>query len=62
MAKVKELNHNLNFKVNEQSLCKLDEVAARLGLDRSEVARRSLAEGLRKFEHAKLQGSPERAE
>lgn len=50
--------YRLNYWIDEQQLCKLDEVVGRLGLDRSEVARRAMAEGLEKFRRVRLPGSP----
>jgi hypothetical protein len=52
----------LNYWVGEAQITKLNEIAERLGLDKSEIARRAMALGLRKFEHARLPGSPKRHE
>ena len=55
----RDLSRRLNFKIDEAQLARLDKAAARLGLDRSEIARRCLNESLPKFERVRrLPGSP----
>jgi hypothetical protein len=53
--------YRLNYWINRQQLSKLDEAVEKLGLGRSEIARRAMLEGLEKFRRAKLPGSPTRA-
>jgi hypothetical protein len=50
--------HTLNLKVNNQQLCEIESVSQRLGLEKSEVARRAITIGLRRFAKARLPGSP----
>jgi hypothetical protein len=54
----KEFSRTITYWVRHEQLLTLKRVAGRLGLDPSEIARRAMAEGLKKFERAKLPGSP----
>jgi metal-responsive CopG/Arc/MetJ family transcriptional regulator len=58
LEQTEHIDCRLTYKIRQTTLSKLDEIAGRLGLDRSEIARRALEEGLRKFEHTRLPGSP----
>jgi hypothetical protein len=53
------LDERINFKVERDLKTRIDKEAERLGLDRSQIARRAISEGLKKIERAKLPGSPE---
>ena len=55
----KDLDRRVNFKIDKEGLERLDQVAARLGLDRSEVARRAIYEGLKEFDRVRLSGTPD---
>jgi predicted transcriptional regulator len=56
-----DLTRRLNFKIDRECLARLDRIADRTGLGRSEIARRCLTESLPKFERIKLPGSPREA-
>jgi len=58
MTKEAVFTYRLNYWIDERQLSKLDETAGKLGLSRSDVARRAMLEGLEKFRGACLPGSP----
>jgi len=55
----KRLDRPLNVKIDQATLNDLESISRRLGLDKSEIARRALRVGLREFHGAELPGSPD---
>ena len=54
----REFIHTLNLKVNDAQRIQINSVAERLGLEKSEIARRAITIGLRALGRARLPGSP----
>ena len=54
----RELHYQINIKFARKEFEKLMRVSEKFGLERSEVIRRSVAEGLKAFAKANIPGSP----
>lgn len=52
----KNLSNSVNCRLNDEDTRQLDELCRRLDLERSEIIRRAVREGLRSFSDAKLPG------
>jgi ribosomal protein L4 len=59
MAKEKELVHQTNVKFSTTNYERVKKVSHDLGLNVSEIIRRSTLVGLKKLERARIPGSPE---
>jgi hypothetical protein len=62
MAKEKELTRQVNVKFSCVEFESVMKVSRDFGLNISEIVRRWTAEGLKKFQRARIPGSPEQRE
>ena len=62
MTRDKELTHQLNVKIDGESLNRLNEVAEKLGFTKSDLARRALMVGVERFSKVRLPGLREQSE